>query len=152
MRTNRQILGYIGRLGVAFLLVSLVACGGREEKRNARGFVLPDGDTQKGKQAFIELNCHSCHTVAGEVLPEVERGLKAPHLGGEVYRVKTYGELVTSVINPKHVISKDWDGAATPMPVVNDRMTVQQMIDIVAFLNAHYVKLEPEYEVPYYGP
>lgn len=118
----------------------------------AKGFVLPEGDTQKGKEAFIGLNCHTCHTVAGEVLPDVQRAIKAPHLGGEVYRVKSYGELVTSVINPKHVISKDWEGTASPMPVVNDRMTVQQMIDIVAFLNAQYVKLEPEYEVPYYGP
>jgi len=148
MKTNRQILNQIG---IACLVVMLAACGG-EEKKMARGFVLPEGDADKGKQAFIELNCHNCHTIAGEVLPEVTKLVKAPHLGGEVYRVKTYGELVTSVINPKHVISKDWEGTTTPMPVVNSQMTVSQMIDIVAFLNAHYVKLNPEYEVPYYGP
>lgn len=132
-------------------MVLFTACGDKEKKM-ARGFALPKGDAEKGKQAFIELNCHTCHTVAGETLPEVQRAIKAPNLGGEVYRVKTYGELVTSVVNPKHVISKDWEGSTSPMPVVNDRMTVAQMIDIVEFLNGCYVKLQPEYEVPYYGP
>ena len=129
----------------------LAACGDKEKKM-ARGFALPEGDADKGKQAFVQLNCHSCHTVAGEVLPDMERSIKAPNLGGEVYRVKTYGELVTSVINPQHVISRDWEGQTSPMPTVNSQMTVSQMIDIVAFLSSRYVKLDPEFEVPYYGP
>jgi len=142
----------MNRFTVLSLVVLLAACGG-EERKMSRGFSLPEGDTEKGKQAFLELQCHRCHTVAGEVLPDdVPRTIKAPNLGGELYRVKSYGELVTSVINPKHVISKDWEGLTSPMPVVNEKMTVQQMIDIVAFLNSRYVKLEPEYEVPYYGP
>ena len=74
----------------------------------AKGFVLPSGDNEKGKQAFIELKCHQCHTVAGELLPEnVEPSMVKLHLGGEVYRVKTYGQLVTSVIHPNHNLSKD---------------------------------------------
>ena len=142
----------IKHLGLGFLLLLMAACGDKEKKMS-KGFVLPEGDTESGKQAFIELQCHRCHAVAGEVLPEdVAPVLKAPRLGGEVYKVRSYGELVTSVINPKHSVSKDWEGDQSPMPSVNDKMTVKQMVDIVAFLNAHYVKLEPAYEVPYYGP
>lgn len=146
MKTRNLITTTIG-----LSLVLLTACGDKEKKM-AKGFALPKGDAEKGKQAFVELNCHSCHTVAGEVFPEVERAIKAPNLGGEVYRVKTYGGLVTSVINPKHTISKDWEGTTSPMPQMNTKMTVDQMINIVEFLNARYVKLQPEYEVPYYGP
>ena len=83
-------------------------------------------------------------------------------LGGEVYKVRTYGELVTSFINPAHVVAKDYlktlekeerKDAESPMASANNRMTVEQMIDIVEFLNVHYVKLVPDYEEPpYYGP
>ena len=31
------------------------------------------------------------------------------HLGGKVYRVRTYGELVTAVIHPSHDIAKGYD-------------------------------------------
>jgi len=164
MKRKKQIttsMSVLARVGVACLLVIIVACGGKDKKM-AKGFVLPSGDNEKGKQAFIELKCHRCHTVAGELLPEnVEPSMVKLHLGGEVYRVKTYGQLVTSVIHPNHNLSKDYlagmekeerEGAQSPMPSLVDQMTVQQMIDIVSFLNSHYVKLEPEYEVPYYGP
>lgn len=168
MKTKRQKISSMSgiarigaRTGIACLLLMLVACGGKEKKM-AKGFVLPAGDVEKGKQAFIELKCHQCHSVAGELLPEnVEPSMVKLHLGGEVYRVKTYGQLVTSVINPNHDLSKDYllgvdkeqrQDAQSPMPSMVEQMTVDQMINIVAFLNAHYVKLEPEYEVPYYGP
>lgn len=164
MKRKRQIMTPICscvRIALACLIFMLAACGDKEKKM-AKGFVLPPGDNEKGKQAFIELKCHQCHTVAGELMPEnVEPSMVKLHLGGEVYRVKTYGQLVTSVIHPNHNLSKDYlagmekeerEGAQSPMPSLVDQMTVQQMIDIVSFLNSHYVKLEPEYEVPYYGP
>lgn len=51
------------------MLLLLVACGGKEAKM-AKGFALPKGDIEKGKQAFIDMKCHQCHTVSGEKLPE----------------------------------------------------------------------------------
>jgi sulfur-oxidizing protein SoxX len=105
----------------------------------------------KGQAAFVELKCHACHTVAGVDLPELEQGLETPVvLGGEVARLKTYGELVTSIINPSHRIAKGYakdvvekDGQSK-MKNYNDVLTVRQLIDLVAFLEAHY-ELE-EYE------
>ena len=82
-------------------------------------------------------------------------------LGGEVSRVKTYGELVTSIIQPQHVIDPKYlrtietekrANAESPMPAQNERMKVSQLIDIVAFLNASYKKAKPTYDdYHYYG-
>lgn len=151
----------LSKVGLSSLFL-LTACGDKEAKE-AKGFVLPEGNGEKGKEAFVALNCHQCHSVAGETFPKFEGDSKVMlHLGGEVHKVKTYGELVTAVINPKHVVSKDYletidkeerEGTNSPMSSFNDTMTVEQMIDIVEFLHSHYVKLEPAYEgPPYYGP
>ena len=71
-------------------------------------------------------------------------------LGGEVRQVKTYGALVTSIINPSHslapgypkeLITKDNQSA---MANFNDTMTVRQLIDLVAFLQSRYEFVPPE--------
>jgi hypothetical protein len=76
-------------------------------------------------------------------------------LGGEVQTIKTYGELVSSVINPSHKLIRGYpkdevsqDGESL-MTIYNDRMTVQQLIDLVAFLQSRYEVVIPEYT--YYG-
>jgi mono/diheme cytochrome c family protein len=111
-------------------------------------FRLPSGDAEKGKAAFLKLQCHACHQVAGADLPAP--GSKSPItvvLGGEVLKVKTYDELVTSIINPPHIVSDKYRGllvaGQTPMPEFNDSMSVAQLIDIVAFLHARYQKFLP---------
>ncbi len=65
-------------------------------------------------------------------------------LGGGVTRVKSYGELIASIINPSHRlagrypkgdVSEEGQSLMTPY---NDVMTVTQLIDFVAFLLAQY--------------
>ena len=115
--------------------------------KSSRGFRLPDGNTKKGQQAFLDLKCNTCHKVVDvELPPPTAFNLT---LGGETIRVKTYGELVTSIINPSHVISEDYkaqltDAKLSPMPEFNHQMTVEQVIDLVAFLQPHYKLAEPE--------
>ena len=78
---------------VAMLAVS--ACS--EEGRPVKGFILPEGDVAQGEQVFIDFNCHTCHGIPGMEFPDV--GLEPPfvvEIGGEVYRVRDYGELLTS--------------------------------------------------------
>ena len=79
-------------------------------------------------------------------------------LGGEVARLKTYGELVTSIINPSHRIARGYpadvvqaDGQSK-MKNYNDVMTVSQLIDLVAFLQSHYslIEYEPTEYAPFY--
>ena len=146
----------------ALLALPLFSCRD-SAARMSRGFRLPEGDESRGKAAFVELKCHQCHTVAGMELPKPD-GLAAIsyELGGEVRIVKSYGELVTAIIQPQHVVSAKYvqqleealrKGAASPMPDYNARMTVAQLADIVTFLHAHYQKMPPPgVNYPYYLP
>lgn len=131
-------------------------------EKSPLGFRLPEGSIWKGKTAFVDLGCIQCHSVVGEALmPEVAEPRKTHVvLGGEITRVKTYGQLVTSIINPSHVISAkpnekytDSEGNSL-MPDFSKAMTVRQMIDIAEFLQARYkvVIPEPAYGDYGYGP
>ena len=76
-----------------------------------------------------------------------------------MYRVKNYGELMTSVVNPDHVISPkyvamlekaDREVVISPMPYFGEEMTVAELIDLVEFLHAQYSRLQPQYYRGYY--
>tara|TARA_R110000782_G_scaffold50122_1_gene108836 strand:+ start:1104 stop:1418 length:315 start_codon:yes stop_codon:yes gene_type:complete len=103
------------------------------------------------------MQCHQCHTVAGEEFPEIPYA-KAPYvkLGGPVSKVKTYGELVTAIINPSHELAKGYaeelvseDGESN-MYNYNEHMTVQELTDLVAFLQSHYDVVVPQYDYRLY--
>lgn len=143
----------LSRLALPLLAVVLVSCGD-QRTRLSKGFRLPEGDVARGKAAFVELKCNLCHSVDGEEIPGIAAG-SGHVLGGKIHRVKTYGELVTSIIDPKHDLAEDYakkldegkrEAAKSPMPPYNEIMTVKQMTDIVTFLHSHYSKLEPSYE------
>jgi hypothetical protein len=132
------------------LLTSAALIGCDSGRTSSRGFRLPEGDVEKGKAAFVSLKCHTCHTVHKLELPKPDStGSIHVLLGGETKRVRTYGELVTSIIHPSHRLSERFaneqmDGKLSPMPEFNEFMTVQQLIDLVAFLESRYQVLEPD--------
>lgn len=140
---------------LALLAVALVLMACAPSPESARGFRLPDGDAAAGQATFVRLQCHGCHQIVGVELPEFMGTTPLADkvtLGGEVTRVKTYGELVTSIINPSHRLIKGYprdqvsrDGESL-MTVYNDWMTVAQLIDLVAFLQSHYEVVPPDYE------
>lgn len=119
------------------------ACG--QGPKSGYGFTLPEGDSQAGETAFTRLHCNDCHAIAGrEDLREGVDPLMTVRLGGETTRIDTYGQLVTSVINPSHRISQRYleepvaiDGVS-PMRNYNDVMTVSELSDIVVFLQDQY--------------
>jgi hypothetical protein len=88
----------------------------------------------------------------GEGAPNVE-------LGGVTTRVHTYGELVTSIINPTHKIAPRYprdqitSGGESVMALayLNDVMTVQQLVDLVAFLETTYNIVPPEVQPYWYA-
>lgn len=155
----------------ATVALAILSAGCDTGPKSGKGFRLPEGDIERGKTAFIALKCHSCHRVEGVNLPSptsikpapavssgeqnLLRSAPAPTmansvaLGGELTWIRTYGELVTSVINPSHGLAPAFkkeqitDGKLSPMPEFNEVMTVAQMIDLVAFLQSRYKKLEP---------
>lgn len=122
------------------------------------GFRLPEGDPGAGQATFVALQCTACHEIAGLTLPAPqEPGPVLVELGGQVTKVRTYGELVTSIINPSHRLA--WghpqeevsqDGESL-MRIYNEVMTVQQLIDLVALLQSRYEVVIPEHEY-YWGP
>jgi L-cysteine S-thiosulfotransferase len=133
------------------LCAALLVVVSFSQPKSAKGFRLPDGDVAKGRAAFVQLNCVRCHTVEGEQLSaSTEKGPVQLALGGEVRQVKTYGQLVTSIINPNHAIHGAYKAQVTDaqgkslMPDYTETMTVRQVIDLVAFLQAHYKIVAPE--------
>jgi hypothetical protein len=120
------------------------------------GFPVTEGDIGAGRQAFIDHRCHQCHSIADERLPLLA-GADRPilELGGPTTAVRSYADLTTSIINPKHAISERYRDELllnaevpleSPMPMPNlDTMTVRQLIDIVAFLDSKYQLIIEDY-------
>ena len=137
-------------ISLVVCVLFLHACG--SDPKSPWGFRLPDGDAVKGQTLFVELQCNACHTIAGlELAAPAQRGPVAVVLGGPVARVKTYGDLVSSVINPSHKLIFNYpeediarDGESL-MRIYNETMTVQQLIDLVAFLQPQYKVSLPQY-------
>ena len=88
---------------LTLVLAVLAALSGCEADRmSEKGFSLPEGNAMNGREAFVYMHCHECHSVVNEEFPVV--AMADPpfvQLGGKVTRVKTYGELVTAIIKVK---------------------------------------------------
>jgi hypothetical protein len=148
----------VAALSVAALAL-LVGCRTYPDYSSEFRFPIQTGDIQEGRAAFVDLGCPQCHAVDGVELPEWKgtRFITMP-LGGDLIFAKTYADIVTSIINPNHIISDKYleqlpanQRARTntsPM-YMNPEMKVTQLIDIVAFLNSRY-KLLPGYTEYYY--
>lgn len=140
---------------IVFLAIALTGCD--RDPMSEVGFRLPEGDPMAGREAFLYMQCNQCHTIAGETLPMVP-GAEPPYveLGGAVTRVKTYGELITAIINPSHkladgyadeVVSEDGE---SKMYVYNGFMTVQELNDIVMYLQPFYDLVVPDFHYRVY--
>ncbi|HZX22002.1 MAG TPA: cytochrome C [Woeseiaceae bacterium] len=154
--TLRPRVSRVAMVTIAMLSGALLA-GCEAGPKSAAGFRLPDGDPEAGRAAFLALQCNSCHVISNyELPPPAAKGPVQVTLGGEVTRVKTYGELVTSIINPSHKLVRWYpeeeisEEGESLMPGFNDRMTVRQLINLVAFLQPHYDVVVPRYEYPEY--
>jgi len=66
-----------------------------------------------------------------------------------VTKIKTYGQIITGIINPSHDLAKGYaeevvsEGGESNMYNYNRYMTVQELIDIVMFLQPHYDVVVP---------
>ncbi len=121
-------------------VVGSVGCATARD--TAKGFRLADnGDASRGKAAFLEFVCTTCHEVQGAYLP---RPTGQPvKLGGPVMAEPSDGYLVTAIINPTYHAARYPAVNATEsghprMPEFASRMTVQQLTDIVTYLQSRY--------------
>lgn len=138
--------------GIALICgLLIVSCAPTED--SPKGFILPPGDAMKGQTTFAALGCINCHKVDGVsfTASDAIQSDLIVQLGGLEPRVKTYGQLVTAVIHPNADILKSDDRYMNPkgdslMPDYTQLMTVQQMTDIVTFLQEHYDIVVPAYD------
>ena len=140
---------------IAVLSVILVsACSG--DKPPVKGFVLPDGNIEKGAMVFVEMGCAQCHTVVDSDIQQPPDSSVQVQLGGNIRYVKHYGDLLTSIVIPDHRISSKYASPAgkeeletSPMPTFTEDLTVAQLIDVVEFLHSKYTTI-PTYAGKYY--
>ncbi len=98
----------------------------------------PVGDPRRGREVFVRLECYSCHEVKGEQLPGPSQpGKLGPELSqmGPLHTIEYFFE---GIINPSGTIEKgqgyEAPDGSSKMPSYNDVLTVQQLIDLVAYL------------------
>jgi len=137
--------------------ITMFGSGCDEDKiMSERGFRLPEGNAQAGRETFLYMQCNQCHTIENEELPGIVGSEPYVELGGSVTHVKTYGELVTAIINPSHKLADGYaqdvvseDGVSN-MYVYNGFMTVQELTDLVMFLQPHYDVVPPQFQYRVY--
>ena len=100
-------------------------------------FSWPVGNPAAGREVFVRLECYACHEVKGETFPAPESGKVGPELSfmASLHPPEYFAE---AIINPNAVV-EDGKGYRAPddkskMPSYNDLVTVQEVIDLVAYL------------------
>lgn len=127
------------------------------ETQAEEGFRFLGGNAERGKDTFANLQCIQCHQVANAELPEPDGKRRLDLMIGKEPRfVKSYEDIITAITNPQHVVTEQYRSILTTpeqqgdiqsfMPDLKEGMTVQQLIDLVTFLDAHYSESNPEYK------
>ena len=129
---------------IAALLSLSLGCG--SGRYSTAAFHLPqNGDTERGKIAFVKHGCHTCHEVSGAGLerPTVQPPV-AVVLGGLVDDKLSDAYIATSMIDPNYHLApypkeQITESGVSRMPSYADRMTVREMVDTVSFLQSRYM-------------
>ena len=103
-------------------------------------FAWPKGDPRRGRTIFAKLECYTCHEVQGEKFrAPTDTDKVGPELSmmGPLHEAEYFAE---AIVNPNAVIEKGKgyqaaDGSSK-MPSFNDSLSVQELIDLVAYLRA----------------
>ncbi len=103
-------------------------------------FSPPAGDADAGRQAFVDLGCHTCHAVQGEALPKPTG--ESPTSGPELTGMGTHhppAYFAESILNPNavRVAGPGYLGpdGSSIMPTYPN-MTVAQLANLVAYLSS----------------
>lgn len=100
---------------------------------------LPRGDAERGRAAFMDLKCGTCHAVPGDPgMPKPIAAKPAPDLGVKQTGYKS-GFVAESVMFPSHDTApggKEPGMSGSRMGDFSDVMTVRQLTDLVAYLKS----------------
>jgi hypothetical protein len=134
-------------IGAAVIAATLGAC----VPNTALLVRFPLGNTQRGRDAFVALECNACHRIEDVAMPpHPSPSSVSVALGGHTPRIETYGDIITAIVNPSHRLARSYRtvaGRDAPSPMaaefLNDVMTTQQLVDIAAFLRPEYEYVPP---------
>lgn len=135
-------VGTVLVLGLLGLLRAAAQPAVHGEHGTPAGWTLswPPGDPGRGRAAFLRFECHTCHEVRGERFPTPnEPGKLGPELSsmGPLHEPAYF---VEAIVNPSAVVDRgrgyDAPDGSSRMPSYNDSLTVQELIDLVAYLRA----------------
>lgn len=125
-----------------------------EEHGTAKGwkFAWPKGDPAKGREVFAKLECYSCHEVRGETfLAPSEKEKVGPELSAmaPLHEAEYFAE---AIINPGAQIERgkgfEVADGSSKMPSFNHLVTVEEVIDLVAYLRALKPPASPSLDRP----
>jgi Cu/Ag efflux protein CusF len=96
-------------------------------------FTMAKGNPTKGRAVFEKFECYYCHEVRGEQFPSPTE--TAPELSqmGPMHPVEFFAE---SIINPDAVVPNTYRDSEGKSPMTNfaEKMTVQELIDVSAYV------------------
>jgi mono/diheme cytochrome c family protein len=146
MLQRATLLALLATLTLAATLVSARSVRVTSEDLHRGGgvppgwkFTTPAGDPAKGKEVFAALECYTCHEVEGGGFPPKADDKSGPRLSrmGAFHPAEYFAE---SILDPNAVVIDapgffGADGRST-MPSYGDVLTLQQWIDLVAYLKS----------------
>lgn len=120
-------------LGVSAVLLT-AACASQEVADGPSEFFLPIGDSEVGRETFIELRCNYCHLVPGDAdMPGLVGEEKGPDIG-ERQAERSREWIAMSIIAPGHEMPPLMRDPQSPMGDYKNVMTIRQLMDLVAFV------------------
>jgi len=103
-------------------------------------FTVPSGNPTAGREVFIKMECYSCHQVQGEKFPggATERRPGPDLTGAGNHHPAEY--FAEAILNPNAVIITEpgytGEDGLSIMPSYADLLTLQEWIDLVAYLTS----------------
>jgi mono/diheme cytochrome c family protein len=103
-------------------------------------FTVPSGNPTAGREVFIKMECYSCHQVQGEKFPggATERRPGPDLTGAGNHHPAEY--FAEAILNPNAVIITEpgytGEDGLSIMPSYADLLTLQEWIDLVAYLKS----------------
>ncbi|MDF1815056.1 MAG: hypothetical protein P1V20_22825 [Verrucomicrobiales bacterium] len=133
---------------VAAFAVVVLAQSPDENLQDEDDRVFPKGDDKQGRIVFEVKNCHRCHTIEGEMFPEIDLpAIDHISLCGENNGQWSRDDFAHHIMSPQHLISPDHQKAMliigdklgavnSPMPTFNDLLTVRDLINVASYLES----------------
>ena len=131
--------------------ISAAACGSQPAGTGGTGadtpsvtVTLPAGDVKAGRQAFMDLQCATCHAVPSEPdFPAPVSANPGPPIDARLAS-RDVSYVMAAIMTPSHAISPDTsgevrarlEGALSPMGDFSYAMTVRQLIDLHAYVRS----------------